>query len=104
MNEYSYWVGFDDDAEKICVAILRGEDERPIAEFVVERNDRGMRRLLSQLKRLRGTVRCVYEAGPCGYGFAAMADKPWGDLPGGRTVVDAEEARQKGENEPNRCA
>jgi transposase len=69
MSEYSYWVGLDDDAEKICVAILRSEDDRAMAEFVVERNDRGLRRLLSQLKKLKGTVRCVYEAGPCGYGL-----------------------------------
>lgn len=69
MEKYIYWVGLDDDAEKICVAILRGEDERPTAEFVVERTDRGMRRFLSQVKRLKGTVRCVYEAGPCGYGL-----------------------------------
>lgn len=67
MKKYIHWVGFDDDAKKINVAIYRNDEGIPLEQFVVQRDDAGLRRLAKKLGTLPGEVRCVYEAGPCGY-------------------------------------
>jgi transposase len=61
------WVGIDDSADKLNVAILEGDQDKPREEFEVVFEEAGMGRLVKRLKSLRGQVRCVYEAGPCGY-------------------------------------
>ncbi len=61
------WVGMDDAANKINVAVFIGEDNNPHEEFVVVNDQSGHGRLIKKLKSLPGEVRCVYEAGVNGY-------------------------------------
>ncbi len=61
------WVGMDDSADKINVAIFEGQEEDPREEFEVSTDDGGLGRLIRKLKSFPGKVRCVYEAGVCGY-------------------------------------
>jgi len=67
MTKYTFWVGFDDDAKSIDVAVYREFEEAPYRETRFGRDDRGLGRLVKMLRELPGQVRCVYEAGPCGY-------------------------------------
>src|SRR4029453_16069113 len=64
------WVGMDTDARKTEVAIYRGWETEPAAEFRVELDKRGIKQLIQRLRKESGGVRCVYEAGPCGYPLA----------------------------------
>jgi len=63
------WVGMDTSAEKIHVAIFRGAEVKPAEEFEVGADAKGIARLKKMLEKESGTVKCVYEAGPCGYGL-----------------------------------
>lgn len=63
------WVAMDTAAEKIHVAILRGDEVSPSEEFEIGADARGIGRLKKKLEMEIGTVKCVYEAGPCGYGL-----------------------------------
>jgi transposase len=62
-----FWVGMDDHAETIVVAILKNEETSPMAQFTVSNDERGHKQLIKRIRQLEGEVRCVYEAGPCGY-------------------------------------
>ena len=62
------WVAMDTAAETIQVAIFRGEEATPSEEFEVGADARGIGRLKKKLEKETG-VKCVYEAGPCGYGL-----------------------------------
>jgi transposase len=59
----------DTAAETIHVAILRGEEAKPSEEFEVSADAKGIGRLKKKLEKETGRVKCVYEAGPCGYGL-----------------------------------
>lgn len=61
------WVGMDDSAKKINVAILRGQEREPREELVITNDSTGLGRLAKKLKGVGGQVRCVYEAGINGY-------------------------------------
>lgn len=63
------WVAMDTDAETIHVAIFRGQEASPSEEFQVSSDGRGIGRLKKKLGQEEGPVKCVYEAGPCGYGL-----------------------------------
>jgi transposase len=63
------WVGMDTAAEKIQVAIYRGDSEEPSEEFEVRADASGIGRLKVKLRKEKGPVKSVYEAGPCGYGL-----------------------------------
>jgi transposase len=63
------WVAMDTDAETIHVAIFRGQERNPSEEFQVSSDSRGVGRLKNKLGKENGQVKCVYEAGPCGYGL-----------------------------------
>ena len=63
------WVAMDTAADKIHVAIFRGEENTPREEFEVGTDARGIGRLKKKIGEEPGTVKCVYEAGPCGYGL-----------------------------------
>jgi transposase len=63
------WVAMDTAAETIHVAIFRGEEATPSAEFEVKADAQGVGRLKKKLEKETGAVKCVYEAGPCGYGL-----------------------------------
>ncbi len=63
------WVAMDTAAKTIHVAIFRGEEVNPSEEFEVGADAQGIGRLKKKLEKEAGTVKCVYEAGPCGYGL-----------------------------------
>ena len=65
--EIIHWIGIDDHADKWTIAYVRGFEEKPSREFELIPNEAGYRKLLAFAKGLGGTVRFVYEAGPCGY-------------------------------------
>jgi transposase len=64
-----FWVGMDDHAATIVVAVLRNEEAAPAERFTVSNDEKGLKELIKRLQALKGEVRCVYEAGPCGYGL-----------------------------------
>jgi hypothetical protein len=70
-----HWVGIDDHADKWTIAHFSGQDDKPTKEFELIPDSKGYRRLLSYLKGLKGEVRIVYEAGPCG--FDLFRRLPW---------------------------
>jgi len=63
----TYWVGMDVHADKIQVAVYRGDEASPVEEYESQTDSRSQLRLLKKLQGLPGELRCVYEAGPCGY-------------------------------------
>lgn len=65
-NNSIVWVGMDTDAKRNHVAVYRGSEDRP-QEFETGMDRKGIQRVVERLKREKGEVRCVYEAGPCGY-------------------------------------
>lgn len=67
MTDCITWVGLDDSAKKINVAVLVGSESTARQEFVVQNTSSGLGRLVKQLKSYSGEVRCVYEAGINGY-------------------------------------
>jgi transposase len=66
-NHNIVWVGMDTDAKRNQITLYRGWDDEPAAEWEAGMDARGIKRLIERLKREDGEVRCVYEAGPCGY-------------------------------------
>jgi len=75
MTDNITWVGFDDAAKKINVAVFVGNDANPFEEFVAENDPKGHTRLVRKLKTLPGNVRCVYEAGVNGYHLYRVLSK-----------------------------
>ena len=66
-NDSTVWVGMDTDAKRNHVALYRGWEKEPAAEWEAGMDGRGIRQLIERLKKEGGEVRCVYEAGPSGY-------------------------------------
>ena len=62
-----HWIGIDDHADKWTIAHLVNDESRPADEFELVPNEFGYRKLIAFAKSLKGEVRIVYEAGPCGY-------------------------------------
>jgi transposase len=67
MSNCITWVGLDDSANKINVAIFHGQEMNPREELVVANDSTGLGRLAKKLKGNYKDVRCVYEAGINGY-------------------------------------
>ena len=67
MRDLTFWVGLDWHADSVVVSVFGAEGTEPVERFEVVPDQRGMRRLIGRLRKLGGEVRCVYEAGPCGY-------------------------------------
>ncbi|HTY61304.1 MAG TPA: IS110 family transposase [Acidobacteriota bacterium] len=61
------WVGMDDSAKTINLAIFRGQENNPREESIVTNDSTGLGRMVKKLKAISGEVRCVYEAGVNGY-------------------------------------
>jgi transposase len=61
------WIGIDDHADKLTIAQYVGEQKAAAKEWEVDGSEQGRRQLIRWLRGLSGRVRCVYEAGPCGY-------------------------------------
>jgi transposase len=66
-NTITHWIGMDVHADKIQISVFRGNELEPREEYETDADSRSMRRLLKKLSALPGKVRCIYEAGPCGY-------------------------------------
>lgn len=67
MAHLSNWIGIDDHADKLTIALYVGSQKQPAKEWEVAPTESGLRQLVRWLKELKGPVHCVYEAGPCGY-------------------------------------
>lgn len=67
MTHLINWIGIDDHADKLTIALFVGNQKQAAKEWEVAPTEAGLRQLVGWLKELKGTVRCVYEAGPCGY-------------------------------------
>ena len=67
MRNVTNWIGIDDHADKWTIAQYRGDESEPAREWELTPGDSGYRKLVGWLKELKGNVRVVYEAGPCGY-------------------------------------
>lgn len=66
MHDSITWVGMDVHAENIVVAAIGDGSETVRARWETPNTKKGLERLSERLKGF-GEVRCVYEAGPCGY-------------------------------------
>jgi len=66
-NHSIVWVGMDTDAKRNHVALYRGWEKEPAAEWEAGMDGKGIKKLIERLKKEQGEVRCVYEAGPSGY-------------------------------------
>jgi len=67
MAHLTNWIGIDDHADKLTIAHFVGNQKQAAKEWEVAPTEAGLRQLVRWLKDLKGPVRCVYEAGPCGY-------------------------------------
>jgi len=67
MSDCITWVGMDDSANRINIAIFHGQEANPREELVFVNDSTGLGRLAKKLKAIPGEVRCVYEAGINGY-------------------------------------
>jgi transposase len=57
----------DVHADNITVAVYRGYEDEPVESYGSGTDTQSLGRLLKKLRGLPGEVRCVYEAGVCGY-------------------------------------
>ncbi len=108
MGEPSTFVGLDVHRKDIVVALLNGSPPGPL-EWRVTNEPTAVRRLARKLQgEGRGTVYCVYEAGPCGYalqrqlqGLGLACDVVAPSLipirPGERIKTDRRDARKLAE-------
>jgi transposase len=62
-----HWIGIDDHADKWTIAHFEGDAKEPTNEFELVPAEAGYRKLIGFAKGLKGDVRIVYEAGPCGF-------------------------------------
>lgn len=67
MPHFTNWIGIDDHADKLTIALYVGTQKQPAKVWEVAPTEAGLRQLLRWIKELDGPVHCVYEAGPCGY-------------------------------------
>ena len=67
MAHLTNWIGIDDHADKLTIALYVGPQKQPTKEWEVAPTEAGLRQLVRWIKELKGPVHCVYEAGPCGY-------------------------------------
>jgi transposase len=76
------WVGMDDSANKINLAVFCGDAITAREEFFVATDNAGLGRVVKHLKALPGQVRCVYEAGINGYYLQRLLSKHgiWCDM------------------------
>lgn len=66
MKDSTFWVGLDVHADVVKGSVFGCEGAEPIDRFELVPEEKGLRGLVRRLRGY-GQVRCVYEAGPCGY-------------------------------------
>jgi transposase len=98
------WVAMDTDAQNIYVAVFRGEEKDPSEEFEVTSDSRGMGRLKKKLEKEKGPVKCVYEAGPCGYGLHRQLKAAGYECAVIAPSLTPRKPGQAGQDEPIGCA
>jgi transposase len=67
MKDFTFWVGMDLHADSVQVSVFSSRGNEPVERFELVPDERGWARAVRRLKALGPRVRCVYEAGPCGY-------------------------------------
>jgi transposase len=67
MGDCITWVGIDDAADRLDIAVFYGNEASPRHEFPISNDAQGLGKLIKKLKSMPGEVRCVYEAGVNGY-------------------------------------
>ena len=72
MHDFTTWIGMDVHKESILAAAVNGGGET-ISRWETPHTPKGKERLAKRLAGI-GTVRCVYEAGPCGYDLRRFLD------------------------------
>jgi transposase len=75
MEDYITWVGIDDAADRLDIAVFYGNETLPRHEYPVVNDPQGLGRLIKRLKAMPGEVRCVYEAGVNGYHLYRVFEK-----------------------------
>jgi len=73
MHDSITWIGMDVHKESIVVTAVGNDPERIRARFELPNTDKGIDRLVARLQEF-GDVRCVYEAGPCGFELRRVLD------------------------------
>jgi transposase len=66
MSSTPIWVGMDVHKETICVSVLPRDARVPRPSVTIDNRPAEVRRLFARLRK-EGELRCVYEAGSCGY-------------------------------------
>ncbi len=67
MKDSTIWVGLDWHADSVVGSVFAATGSEPLERLEGVPDARGLARLTRRLKGLGRDVRCVYEAGPCGY-------------------------------------
>lgn len=67
MKDFTFWVGLDWHADSVAVSVFEAKSREPLERFETVPDTRGLARLIRRLNGFGRDVRCVYEAGPCGY-------------------------------------
>lgn len=67
MKDSTIWVGLDWHADSVVGSVFAATGSEPLERLEGVPDARGLARLMRRLKGFGGDVRCVYEAGPCGY-------------------------------------
>src|SRR5947199_211257 len=62
-NDNIVWIGMDTDAKKNQVALYRGWETQPAAEWEAGMDEKGIKRLIERLKREAGNLGRLYRAG-----------------------------------------
>jgi transposase len=75
MSDCITWVGIDDAADRLDVAVFYGNEASPHHEFSAVNDAPGLGKLIKKLKSMPGELRCVYEAGVNGYHLYRVFEK-----------------------------
>ena len=67
MKDSTIWVGLDWHADSVVGSVIGAAGSEPLERIELVPDARGLARLIRRLKGLGRDVRCVYEAGPCGF-------------------------------------
>ena len=67
------WIGIDDHADKLTIALYVGSQKQPTKEWEVAPTESGLRQLVRWLKELKGHVHCVRS----GSGWRGGKDVGW---------------------------